>query len=362
LTPPLRLRPIVAFLILLLAAAPSSAQHSLWLPTPQTDATEFASAALDPSEGLVLPPRALVVSAQLTYFNQWAGSWHTARILEASGSGRGVLTDADIRRMDDQFSGEEIYRVDVEGWRMDTLLAWGVGNVTLAARLPWIGIGAPGGDSVAEAFHRIFPVADSYDREVFARGQTMVLLRGAGGRITRSGELNRSGIGDIVVSAALPVLRSASSAHAATISLSAPTGQRGTLHGSGGWDGGLRWFSTWSGGKRHYVAAAGWTYLDRNGDLLGVPRADLWNLYAGVEQPLGRSWSTSLRARVDSSPLAEASREDLGKPAIYYRVGVHYLTRGAERISFEFADEVAPQWGIDADWSIHVAVSRLLTP
>jgi hypothetical protein len=341
-------------LVALFCATTLHGQSALNIPTPQTDPTEFGSLALDPSEALVVPRGRLVVSIQTSYFNQWGGSWHTARIHRDQQREGQPLSDEEIAIIDRDFGGDSVSRVDVEGWRLDTLVAVGLGRATLSARIPWITIGTPNGDPLAEAFHDVIPVSENYERDIFARGQTLVLIRGAAGAVTARSELDQSGIGDAVITISAPVTRH----HVAALSISAPTGKADTLHGSGGWDSGIRWFSSWSGGRRHYAAGMAYNRLDRSGDFLGLRRSDTWNLYGAVEQPLGARWSAVLRGRVDSSPLDRIIDDDLGKPAFFYRLGLVRAMNSGRLLSIELGEELAPQWGLDADFSLHVSVTQ----
>jgi hypothetical protein len=267
------------------------------------------------------------------------------------------ISDEEIAFLDREFGGDDMYRVDVEGWRLDAFLARGFGPVTVSARIPWIAIGSPRWDSAAEEFHSVIPVSESYERDIFARGQTLVFIRGDDAAITARSELERSGLGDIALTATMPLLTTARGSHAAAVSVSPPTGKRGTLHGSGGWDSGVRWFSSWSGGRRHYALAAGYNHPG-GGDLLGIDRTGTWNVYAAVEQPLGRRWSATIRGRADSSPLASVTGDDIGRPAFFYRLGIMRRAGPDHILAIELGEELAPQWGIDADFSLHVGVVR----
>ena len=174
-----------------------------------------------------------------TYFNQWAGTWHTGRVHSDRHLQGQSITEDEISYLEAAFPHDQIYRVDVEGYRSDLFLARGVGHgLTLSARVPWIEIGGPHWDALAEDFHKVLPSSPSYQRDFFRRGDTFLFVQGPHGTIERRQELARSGVGDIVLagSLALPELFGADNTLAAAVQL--PTGKKDTLQGSGGVDAG----------------------------------------------------------------------------------------------------------------------------
>ena len=346
-------------LLVLLCSAPLRGDNSLFTPTPQTDPTEFGSLALDPSEALLLDRGEWFTSVQTSYFNQWAGTWHTARFHLARNE-PGPFTDEDIRTLESQFPQDNIFRLDIEGWRSDLVLARGLpGGATLNVRIPWVEIGGPHWDQIGEAFHDVFGETDSYRRDLFARGDTFVLFRtNKNISITAREELERSGVGDATVALAMPLPSRWFGTQSVAVSLKVPTGERGTLHGSGGWDSGARWFAVWNERSREYLMGLGYNKLDGGGNFLGVQRNDSWNVLVGVRQPITRRLSASVRSRVDSSPLRELEEAAFGRATFYHRLGLSLEARDQTLITFEFGNELVPQAGIDADWSFHLGVTK----
>ena len=331
------------------------AETPLLLPTPQSDPTEFGSLVLDPSDALSLDNGQWSFAISESYFNQWAGSWHTARVHRDRGLERQPITDDELRYLEQAFPDDAIFRVDVEGLRTDLFIARGLPRgMTLSIRVPYISVGSPNWDSVAEEFHKILPENPAYGRDVFPRGQTLVYIKGESGIVQRGDDLRESGIGDTVVSLGIRAGDRWGAQHRLGFSVKAPTGDEDSIRGSGGVDVGARWFAIWDRPRRDYVLGAGYNYLDDGGTIFGLERDDVWNVIGGVSQPVSRRLAATARLRIDSSPLASESDSDLGKPTFYYRLGLAADLGEQRWLSFEIGDELIPQVGIDSDWSFHV--------
>lgn len=349
------MRNLLCSLAIFLSALPLSAQSAFWLPTPQTDPTEFGSLALDPSESLALPKGQWAAAFNATYFNQWAGTWHTGRVHRDRKLQGQSETEDEIAYLEAAFPHDPIYRVDVEGYRSDLFFARGAGHgLTFSARIPWITIGGPQWDAVAEDFHKVLPASPSYGRDLFARGDTLIFVQGHHGIIERRGELARSGVGDVVLDGSLVLPGFLNAENTLGLAVQLPTGKKDTLQGSGGVDVGLRYFSTWTRPRRSYFAGAGVNHQSHEGTFLGIRRSDSWNVILGVDQPLTRHVSATVRTRIDSSPLQRIVHEDLGRPVVYWRLGMLAKLSDRRWIAFELGDELLPQIGIDADWSAHL--------
>ena len=64
--------------------------------------------------------------------------------------------------------------------------------------------------------------------------------------------------------------------HRIGFALQAPTGRKGTLHGSGGWDTAALWQWRWATPRWAATASACLSILDGAGDLLGIDRDNIW--------------------------------------------------------------------------------------
>jgi hypothetical protein len=274
-----------------------------------------------------------------TYANLWQGTWQTAAIHEELGRYRQPIGDDELRELERRYPGEEMYRVDLEAWRADLMLQGGLGRgIVLTVQIPWIDVGGPHWDGVAEWWHAHLGMP-SADRELFPRSQTFLWATGRNGTIEQRQQLAVSGIGDVDVSLGVPLGELAGASHRLVVALEAPTGDAGTLLGSGGWDLGLRWFATWSWNASTLLAGLGYTRLDPDGSLLGIRRADTWHSYAGFTQDLGKGWNGDVAFSYESSPLAEFTHSALGKPAAYLRLGVARGLGGASWIAFDMGQD-----------------------
>lgn len=279
------------------------------------------------------------LEASLSYANLWQGTWETAAIHKEFSRHREPIGSDELREIELRYPEKEMYRIDIESWRTDLVVQRGLAHgLVLTAQLPWIAIGGPHWDGIAEWWHASlsFPNAD---RSLFAPGQTFLYGRGRGGTLELRDELAASGIGDLTVSLAAPLGAFAGADHRAVISVDAPTGDDDSLLGSGGWDVGARWFATWRWRTRSLVAGAGYTYLDSSGNLLGLERADTWHLIASFEQDLGKGWGLTGSFTYESSPLADFTSTALGDPAAFLRLGVAAPVAGRSWIALDLGQD-----------------------
>jgi hypothetical protein len=226
--------------------------------------------------------------------------------------------------------------------------------MSLQARVPWIEIGAPHWDTAAETFHQAFPVVEHYVRDLFPRGQTFVYLRADGRSVVRREELARGGVGDTALTLGVPLRSTAGATERLAFTVEAPTGREGSLHGSGGWDFGARWFRRWSGRRNHYLIGAGYSHQSGGGSFLGFERSDTVHLAADVVRSLSARAALHFAARVDSSPLSGLTDMNLADPVFFYRFGAQFAAGERQWISIDLGEEIAPQMGVDTDFSLHV--------
>ncbi|MGH9458516.1 MAG: DUF3187 family protein [Thermoanaerobaculia bacterium] len=321
-----------------------------------TDPTEFGSLRLEPFESVAPPEGVWAILVTASYFNQWDGTWHTRRAHEDFGRRGEPIVDEELHALERAFPQDDIYRFDVEGTRFDLLLARGFRNgVSVQARVPWIEIGRPRWDGAAEAFHAVFPVVDHYARDLFPRGQTFLYLRAGGRSLVRRDELARSGIGDVALSVGIPMHRTARSAQRLAVTIELPTGNGDSLHGSGGWDAGARWFYTRQGKRNHLLVGAGYTHQDRRGSFLGFERADTSHLTVDLLRPLTPRTTLHLGGRVDGSPLAGLTNLNVSRPAFFYKIGAQWDVGHDQWVAVDIGEEIAPQVGLDVDFSLHLS-------
>lgn len=344
---------------LLLTALLGSASFAQVAPgalfTVPTDPTEFGSLRMDPFEAVAPADGEWIVLLAGSYFNQWNGTWHTRRVHEDFNLHRQPIEDREIDFMESAFPDDEIYRLDIEGSRIDLLLARGFRNGTaVSVRLPWITVGSPGWDSIAEAFHQAIPVDEHYVRDLFPRGQTFLYLKMDGRSVVARDALGGSGIGDVALTVAKPFGERFGLRHRVAATVELPTGKEGSLHGSGGWDVGVRWFGRRTGLRSEWLFGAGLTRLDRSGSLLGFARSDTAHLSADYVRRISGRTALRAGARLDSSPLAGVTSMNLGDPVLFYRLGAQFATRSGQWIALDLGEEIAPQMGVDADFSLHL--------
>lgn len=343
----------------LAAALPlAGASAPLPLHAVATDATEFGSLRMDPFEAVAVGEGEWVVLFSAAYFNQWNGSWHTRRLHQELGRVGQPIGDDELRILEEGFPDDVIYRFDLEGIRADLMVARGFGRgVVVQLRVPWIEIGHPHWDGLADAFHKAFPITNHEGREDFPRGLTFLYLHTGDRSVTAREAIEGGGVGDVAFSISVPAGDAFGLSHRLAVAADLPTGDEATLLGSGGVDGGLRWFASRKRERSEWLIGAGFTRLARDGSFLGFERSD--TAHFGVDylrRITARTW-VHAGGRLDTSHLAWIDTTDLHDPGVYYRIGIQRELGPARAISIELGEELFPQSGIDADFTIHLAWS-----
>jgi hypothetical protein len=336
-----------------LLAAGVSAQLPSSRSQPQTDPLEFGSLRLETAFASSPDDGEWDVSLTVSEFNMWAHSWHTfATHREMSRRGLPVSPE-ELRGIESNFPDDSAWHVDLEGWRTDLVLSRGLPNGwSVSAKVPFIRIGAPHWDAVAETFHDGFGL-ETVERDWFRPGDTLVYLKSdRNERIVEArGELDGSGLGDVSLGLGIPLRAS----QRLVVSIEVPSGDRGGLRGSGGLDANVSWFGSWRTERSSIGAALGYTHLDPNGAFLGLRRSEhLGHALLSVDRVLWRELRGTASVRVDTSPLGRVIDGYAGAPSTFYRLGVALPTDSHGWIAFELGEELAPVTGLEADWSFHL--------
>jgi len=221
--------------------------------------------------------------------------------------------------------------------------------VTLS--VPVVSFGSPNWDAIPEDFHRAVG-ATTQRREVFARGQTMLYARSPRGGVALLEELEKSRLGDITLALAGSMGRWLGGEHRWVAAVQAPTGSRGTLWGSGGWDFGARVESSWvlSRGGSRLGTSVGYSRLDPEGSWLGYRRRDTWHAAACVEFPLTAATQVLLGTRWEQSPIAGFGA--VSQNAGSWNAGVRRTFEDRRWVAFVLGEDA---WGVMPDFSLHLA-------
>ncbi len=340
-------------LVCLAVAGRCAAQADPWASVPFVDVLRFSSLPLEGSQASAPPAGEWRVSLATGYFNVWQLTWHTKTFNRDAGLSRTPITDAAIRTLERNFPRDQFYHIDLEGTRTDVVVTRGLGSgLAVTLDVPWVEVGRPHWDAIAEDFHARFGLG-TMGREYFPRGQTTVYVRGRHGAIERLDGLDGGGLGDARLSVTGAAGRALGAEQRWAVAVEAPTGETGTLRGSGGWDAGFRWFSTWGGERRQVRVALGYTLLDRGGSWLGVRRDDMWHALVETHLPLSRILTFRASARFDSSPLAGFTDSDIGKPSFYWTLGVLAPTSRNTWLAFDGGENYGSSAEVP-DFSFHL--------
>jgi len=349
---------IVAFI---LAAGVCSGQVDPWAPVSFPDPLRFSSLPVSGTEAIAPAAGQWEVSTELGYFNVWQRTWHTARSHVVLGLEGKPLTDAEIKALERAFPSDQFYHIDLEGWRNDFMVSRGFhGGIAVTLRVPWVQIGSPHWDAIAEDFHATLGLAD-VAREFFPRGQAMVYARGRQRAVERLSGLEGTGIGDVSVSVTGPLGRWLGAEHRWVVAVETPTGEPGTLRGSGGWDKGVRWFGTWGQGASQLRVGIGYSWLDPAGSWLGVRRDNTWGALFEGRTPLGGRLTLRGSARFDSSPLAGFTDSNLGKTSFYWTVGMLAPVTSGAWVAFDVGENYGSSAAVP-DFSLHLQLGFRLPP
>jgi Protein of unknown function (DUF3187) len=345
-------RVLAAVLMAMAASSPGGAQTDPWGSQPFPDPLRMASLPLDSAQAVVPPAGRWQISVASAYFNVWQSTWHAGTIHREFGLLGTPFTPREVAILAQRHPHDQFYFMDLEG--TDTVVNVGVGlggGFALTLRMPWIEVGTPHWDAIAEEFHSHLGLSNMR-RDFFPRGQTVIVVRGNHAIVERFGDDVGSGPGDTSVALAARVGAWLGGEHELVAALEAPTGEPGTLRGSGGWDAGVRWFGTWGGPRRQVRFGLGYTWLDPAGSWLGVRRDDTWHALAEAHLPLGRL-TLRYSLRLDSSPLSSFTDSEIGKASTYWTLGL--LGAGWRDAWWAFdAGENFPSRAEVPDFSIHL--------
>lgn len=347
---------VVVASVLALASVHAEAQDCP-LSAPFVDPLRFASLPLESVQACEVEKGRWLVSYSTGYFNVWQRSWHTGTLHRELGRRGKPLEPWELRTLEQRHPSQQLFHIDLEGWRSDVAIAHGFGAGLVATVLvPVVGVGRPHWDALPESFHRAFGLAE-VRRDVFPRGGTVVYVRGHSGAIERWDEEARSGFGDISVALGGKAGSWLGIDHRWVIALEAPTGEAGSLRGSGGWDAGARWFATWTGARSLARIGLGYTFLDRDGSWLGARRDDTWHALVEGRRTLGDRLFLRGMARFDSSPLASFTRSDIGQFSFFWTVGAGARLGEATDVAIDLGENY-PSSAEVPDFSFHLSLIR----
>lgn len=204
-----------------------------------TGIVEFNSIRLNPVESFTLDEGKWVASVTMSYFNQFILTWHTMRGHQDRDLERLVRTLDELRFIEREFSNDEVYHIDVEGWRGDLIFSYGLPKgLILTTQISYIALGGgPQMDSLAESFQELF-TSWTFGRDLIPKGENTIWLR-SGRRTFEDFDPIDSGLSDITLSVAMPV-GGPEKEQSVVFAVQPPTGTEETFRGSGGWDLGVR--------------------------------------------------------------------------------------------------------------------------
>ena len=340
-------------------AAGARAQEVSWTVPEFPDPLRFSSLPLEAADAAPAAAGQVLLRFTSGYFNVWQRTWHTATIHSEFHLEGQPLQAWEVQTLAQRHPNDQFYHIDLEGSRSDLAVTVGLGGGwALAARVPWIEIGEPHWDGIAESVHRALGL-ENMRRDTFPRGQSTVVIRGSNGLLERLDAVTGGGLGDASLALSGPAGRWLGGEQRLVAAVEAPTGERDTLRGSGGWDAGVRLFSRWGDDRRGALLGLGYTWLDPAGTFLGLRRDDVWHVLGEGHVPIGKGWVVRLTARMDGSPLASYTTSEIGRASFYWMLGVRGPLGGAAWWSFDAGENYGSQAEVP-DFSFHLQVGTRL--
>jgi hypothetical protein len=351
---------LAACLVAAALASGVTAQSPPWGSEPFPDVLRLASLPLDMATAAAPARGEWALENTIGYFNVWQLSWHTGTVHKGLGLTGRPLTHGEIALLEQAFPRDQFFHLDTEGYRDDLRATVGIGHgLAVTLDVPFVGIGTPHWDGLAEDFHRTLGITQSR-RDYFPRGRSTVVVRGRDGIVESLDGTQGSGLGDVSLGLSGPVGRWLGAGQRVAVVVEAPTGRTGTLWGSGGWDLGLRWYSTWRVGRGEVRTGLGYTHLDPAGSWLGVRRNDTWHAVLEARGPLARALDWRLQVRTDRSPLESFTSSDIGRPSFYWIAGVLSPLGRDGWVAFDLGQNY-PGTAEAPDFSFHLLVGVRLT-
>ena len=348
---------MLATAALTLLPAVSGAQSlDVWRSVAPADPLRAAFPSLDPVVATPLSDGEWRISLEATYFNLWGVADGIVAVRDAADLHREPVTPEQLREAETYFPDDRLWLVDLEGLRTQLTVARGLGRGwTAAITLPWQQVGAPAWDGAAERWHDLAGLPDA-NRDRFPRGASQVYLRGAS--ILERLDLGGTSLADVTLSISAPVGHLFGAEHRAVIAVQAPTGDDGSLAGSGGWDLAAQWLAAWRGER--FVAVTGAGFARNTGRFLGVEPVDGWQLLAGADGLVWGRIHGTFRAQLERSPLALLEAGDATEPALFMRFGIAGPLERGGWLAFEIGQDW-PGIGIAPDYSFHVSYGGRLS-
>lgn len=341
-------RTLLTAVISLLPAGPALAEADVLSVWPATDPTDFGSVWLDPASAATPPPGEWIFSINVAYFNSFRESGEVGALREESGI-RGRVASEELREVELRFPSRDLFLIDMEGVVTEVRASRSLtASLSAWVRVPVISVGSPNWDSAAEFAHDTFGVGTK-GRDLYPRGETLLYLRAGGSSLPGSADLETSRLGDL--EAGVTWRRGA---HRVLLSGDGSTAD-GRLGSSGGMDAALGYFYLRELGEVSLALGAGYARLDPAGSFLGIERSDTWHMIGRAGIPVWREISFLAGARIDSSPLADASSGDLGEPGLTIDLAVSGEL-GPIRGALHFLEDF-PSIGVSADWSFLLTVT-----
>ena len=273
-------------------------------------------------------------------WNHWKHSNEILAVHRSAWPERLPLTHADLVATEARYAGRDLYWIDLEGSRTELVAVRGLpGGFSVSVRVPWLDHDSPATDGLVERYHVITGLGRQA-RDLFPRGEAHVYVAGDRGRIASLSGLDGEGLGDVSVAVAAPLGSWLGGVQRGLLAVEAPTGDAGTLCGSGGWDVGARAFSTWSWRRVELRLGAGYTRPSDSGTLLGAPRGELWHTALGFDAAIGTRTRAVLTATYQRSPFAPIAGGDIGQPALLLRYGLAHTTRRGVSLGLELGQDL----------------------
>lgn len=228
------------------------------------------------------------------------------------------------------------FEVDSESTRLSVRADFGIGERwQLGVELPIIAHGSGFMDSSLQSFHDATGLPNG-DREKRPNGNLNIDFIAGDGRFA----LDESDValGDVSLHAQVQFFRSRSSAFSGIVDIKAPTGDKGSLAGSGEWDYGVGIIGSIGGARNVFHGGIAHYFLGQP-ELYPFDVDDRTSAYATYELVFNERWSLCTQVLGATSILLDEGELDADKARVELSVGAHHGS-GPFEITFGFSENL----------------------
>ena len=159
-------------LVALLAGTAAAEPPALLRPGANPDVLRLASLPFEPGDAMEVEEGQWRLTASLNYANLWNHTHNLVVYRRQEGYVGRPVSSEELAAVAERHPGEWFQFLDVEAWWAQVWVQRGLGRgVTLTLQVPFLDVGRPHWDAIAERWHQWLDLPD-FNRHEFPRGET----------------------------------------------------------------------------------------------------------------------------------------------------------------------------------------------